>query len=79
VQVYPNPASKEINLLIANYNGKNVEASLFSQDGKLIHKERFNNDIQDKKLNMSKMPSAGVYVLKVKGDGLSANKKVVIL
>lgn len=79
VQVYPNPTSKEINLLIANYNGKNVEARLFSQDGKLIHKEQFNNDIQDKKLNMSKMPSAGVYVLKVKGDGLSANKKVVIL
>jgi len=79
VNVFPNPTAKEINVSIANYVGKNVQVSLLGQDGKLIHKEQFDNDLSSKKLNISTMPSPGVYILKVQGQKLSVNKKIVIL
>lgn len=79
VQVFPNPVSKEINFSIANHIGKKVEASLYSQDGKLLHKEQFSNDNKGNRLNISSIPTAGIYVLKLKGQGLAVSKKIVIL
>lgn len=77
VQVFPNPTAKEINVAINNYLGKNTQAKLYAQDGKLIHQEQLENYTQT--LNIKKMPSAGIYILKIVGDRLLVNKKVVIL
>lgn len=77
VQVFPNPVAKEINVSLSNYVGKSAEAKLYGQDGKLIHKETLDNST--KTLKMNKLPAAGVYVLKVVGQGLAISKKVVIL
>ena len=77
VQVFPNPVSKEINVSVNNYLGKNIQAALYGQDGKLIHKEQLGGGTQ--KLALNTMPAAGVYVLKLVGSGLQVNKKVVIL
>lgn len=79
VQVYPNPAVNAINVTLNNYAGKDAEVKLYGQDGKLVHTQGIKNDGQPQKLNMRSMPSAGVYVIKVVGDGLSASKKLVVL
>ncbi|WP_256010399.1 T9SS type A sorting domain-containing protein [Desertivirga xinjiangensis] len=79
VQVFPNPATSEINLSLRNYPGQGAEVSLFSQDGKLIHKERLKKDIELHKLSINQMPEKGVYILKVVGDDLNLSKKVIIL
>ena len=77
VQVFPNPVSSQINVSVNNYIGQSLQAALYSQDGKLVYKQQLTSETQ--KLNINKMPPAGVYVLKVAGKDLLVNKKVVIL
>lgn len=77
VKVFPNPVSSQINVSISNYIGQHLRAALYSQDGKLLHKQELTSETQ--KLNINKMPPAGVYVLKVAGSNLLISKKVVVL
>ncbi len=79
VQVFPNPTTKEINVFIPNHYGENISVSMHNNKGKLIHKEQFLNNDQIKKLNLTNIPHAGLYILKINGQGASTVKKIVIL
>lgn len=80
ISVSPNPSSSGINFKIASGSPSNVEATLTTMNGKIIHREVINtvqpNSIN--KLNLKQQPAPGVYILKLKAEGLSESVKVVI-
>lgn len=80
VSVYPNPAHSTINFSIVNKGASNVEAILTNVNGTIVHQEIFKsvpaNTIN--KLNMEHQPAPGVYILKLKAEGLSESVRVVI-
>jgi hypothetical protein len=79
--VYPNPApaSAGININLSNYVGK-ISATLTSMDGTVIHNEVIEAGVQTATymLNLVNKPSAGVYILHLKGQNIDKAIKVVI-
>jgi hypothetical protein len=80
ISVSPNPSHSEINFSIANRAASNVEATVISMNGNIIHREIINNVQPNSinKLNMKQQPAPGLYVLKLNGEGLSESVKVII-
>jgi len=79
VTVSPNPARGIINFKLENESAKSVLAILSDANGKIIYQQTF-KDVQANtfnKLNLQQ-PTAGIYILKLKGDGLSESIKVVV-
>jgi len=79
VLVYPNPVKGSINFSLKQYAGGDLYITLTSNNGKIIHRETV-KDAQagiTYTLNTAK-PSAGFYVLHVKGESLSESIKVVV-
>ena len=78
--VSPNPSRSGINFSILNRSASNVEATLTTTNGNTIHREIFNNVQPNSinKLNLKQQPAPGVYILKIKAEGLSESVKVVI-
>jgi hypothetical protein len=80
VSVYPNPAHAAINFNIVNKGASNVEAMLTNLNGTIIHQEIFKsvpaNTIN--KLTLQQQPVPGVYILKLKAEGLSESVRVII-
>lgn len=79
VSVSPNPARGIINFKLENESAKSVLAILSDANGKIIYQQTF-KDVQANtfnKLNLQQ-PTAGIYILKLKGDGLSESIKVVV-
>lgn len=78
VQVYPNPVSQKINIVIGAYNDLKLQVTLTDVTGKLIMdknvesvgKGRFQINIEDKNLQ-------GMYILNVKGSNLNKNLKLI--
>jgi hypothetical protein len=80
VSVYPNPARSDINFILQNYPGSEVKATLSNVSGKIIHEEviQVNQSSNSYKLNLNRKPASGLYILQLKGEGLSENIKVVV-
>jgi uncharacterized protein (UPF0333 family) len=80
VSVSPNPSRTGISFRIANSSASNVEAQLISMNGNVIYREIINNVQPNSanKLSMRQQPGPGMYILKLKGEGLSESVKVVI-
>jgi hypothetical protein len=78
--VSPNPSRSGINFSIVNRGASNVEATVTSMNGNIIHRELFNNVQPNSinKLNLKQQPAPGVYILKLKAEGLSESIKVII-
>ncbi|MCY7421049.1 MAG: T9SS type A sorting domain-containing protein, partial [Chitinophagaceae bacterium] len=79
ITVSPNPARGVINFKLENESAKSVLAILSDANGKIIYQQTF-NDVQANtfnKLNLQQ-PTAGIYILKLKGEGLSESIKVVV-
>jgi len=78
--VSPNPSRSGINFNIVNRGASNVEATVTTMNGNIIHREIFNNVQPNSliKLNLKQQPAPGVYILKLKAEGLSESVKVVI-
>lgn len=81
LQVYPDPISDQFNLSIAIPQAGRVTIDLLDAQGKVI--ERFmNKELLPGKLDRTYQLSqsrAGVHVLQVKGPGLNAAKRVIVL
>ena len=80
LSVYPNPAHSAINFSIANKGASNVEAILANVNGTVVHQEMFKNIPANtiNKLSLHHQPVPGVYILKLKTEGLSESTRVVI-
>jgi hypothetical protein len=80
LSVYPNPAKAVINFSLQNYSGNNVIATLSNSNGRVIHQETIKEMQANTKytLNIKQQPAPGMYVLQLKGNGLSKTIKVVV-
>ena len=63
--VYPNPAKDNIRII----GVENQDVEIFSADGKMLMKERYNG----KNLDVSSLPK-GFYLIKTNGQTLKFNK-----
>ncbi|MBX2928194.1 MAG: HYR domain-containing protein [Saprospiraceae bacterium] len=78
-EVYPNPASGELNVDLSNYTGKPVRiewCNLQGQPLRVIEIDEVQHDIE--KLNLSAFP-AGVYFLRLHTEGQADVTKRVVL
>jgi len=80
ISVSPNPSRSGINFSIANRKVSNVDATVIGMNGNIIYHEMINNVQPNSlnKLNMKQQPAPGLYILKLKGEGLSESAKIVI-
>ncbi|MEP6926403.1 MAG: T9SS type A sorting domain-containing protein [Ginsengibacter sp.] len=80
ISISPNPSHAGINFSLANENASNVEVTLTNLSGSVIHHEVIKNVQANaiNKLNLQQQPTPGVYILKLKADGLLESAKVVI-
>ena len=80
ISVSPNPSRSGINFSMANRGASNVDVTVVSMNGNIVHHEVFAN-VQPNtinKLNMKEQPAPGLYILKLKASTLSESAKVVI-
>jgi hypothetical protein len=79
VMVSPNPARSVINFKLLIEGAKNVMAILSDASGKIVHQQMF-KDIQPNSLNKLNFNQtrAGMYILKLKAEGLSESIKVMV-
>jgi hypothetical protein len=76
MSVYPNPSDGQLSVRIINFVGK-VNIQIIDFMGRVVYKvtdEVFNSQIE---LNLSHL-AAGIYILKVNGEGLSYTEKVIL-
>ncbi len=80
IVVSPNPSRSGVSFSIVNKGASKVEAILTNINGNIIHREIFNSVAANaiNKLNLKQQPAPGVYILKLKSEGLSESVKVVI-
>jgi hypothetical protein len=80
ISVSPNPSRSGINFSMVNRGASTVEATVTTMNGNIIHREIFNNVQPNSliKLNLKQQPAPGVYILKLKAEGLSESARVVI-
>lgn len=77
--VYPNPASHELNCIIANHNNSNLQFSITDVLGKIIVSETWPIDRLLYKTNINTYGlSDGCYFVTIKGDNLHETKKILI-
>lgn len=80
LNIYPNPIQDVINVELNIENASNICINLVSLDGKLIT-NLFKNDAKAglQKLSLSTNEvKAGIYILQVKANNTTTNKKVII-
>jgi hypothetical protein len=80
ISVYPNPAHSGVNFNIVNKGANNLEAILTNINGTIIDHEIFQSVPANKinRLNLQQQPAPGVYILKLKAEGISESVRVVI-
>jgi choice-of-anchor B domain-containing protein len=77
--VYPNPASGELNCIIANQISSNLQVSITDVLGKTIVSETWHIDrmLYKAQINTNSL-SDGCYFVTIKGDNLHETKKILI-
>lgn len=77
--VYPNPASTELNCIIANHNNANLQITITDVLGKTVVSETWHIDRLLYKANINTNGlSDGCYFVNLKGDGMHETKKILI-
>lgn len=80
VSISPNPVRDVVNFKLSGRAATNVMAIFSDANGKVIHQQKFTN-LQDgtlNQLNLRQKPMAGMYILKLQGEGMSESIKVVV-
>jgi hypothetical protein len=80
VSISPNPVSDVVNFKLAGTAATNVVAIFSDANGKIIHHQKFVN-VQAgtlNQLNLRQKPTAGMYILKLQGEGVSESIKIVV-
>jgi len=79
MNIFPNPASSELNIQFTVNESEHMIIELCSVTGVVVYKEEYNNfnGMYTKTINTSGL-SQGVYMLRIAGDNQSLCKKVII-
>jgi PKD repeat protein len=78
VQVYPNPASKELNVVLTCKNPDVVEVRLMNAVGKVVVSDMVQvNGKAVSNLNVSRLPE-GMYFLSISGKDIKSSQKITI-
>lgn len=79
VKAYPNPSTRNLGILLGNYEGKKVMVSMADISGRIIFTQviQTNNGQGFYKLNISRTLK-GHYILHVTGKGLQQSIKVIL-
>jgi hypothetical protein len=79
LELYPNPSSGEINVIISNNNDGNAEVQVVSVSGKILYSNVFNVTKENNtfKFNLSNY-SAGLYFLVVRINGSTMQTKLLL-
>ena len=75
--VYPNPASSEINIEFDNKTNDNLTIDIFDLQGRLVFSEKLDNYNKQLSVNISSLQS-GTYVLIVSNGNLQARQVFVV-
>ncbi|MEG3657832.1 zinc-dependent metalloprotease family protein [Arenibacter palladensis] len=73
--VFPNPFEEEVNIFLNN-GPETVNAQIFNYAGQLIRKKDYTLHSNEININFTGLPS-GIYILKLKGEGVNSNVKLV--
>ncbi|WP_199120337.1 T9SS type A sorting domain-containing protein [Pedobacter sp. ASV28] len=79
IKIFPNPIAREINIKLNNGKQEDLEVSLFTLSGQLIHQEQIKAKDDTYFLLLNKKPASGLYLLKVKGKSINHSAKVLVL
>ena len=81
LQVYPNPVTDlTINFSMQNQQAGKYNLRLINMWGQVIEEQQFNygGGTFVKKLEFKTKPTAGVYILQIKGKGVQTKRKINI-
>ena len=76
IKVYPNPSNGLLNIAILNYTGK-LSIELFDINGRKVYNQNINDFNTEKAINLESFQS-GIYMLRLQGNDLSFNRKVIL-
>lgn len=76
--IYPNPAHQLIYIQSPVHLNKNLRASIYSVQGKLISEETYFNRNQPYPLNLSGIEASGIYFLKLQSGNETITRKIII-
>ena len=75
VSIYPNPSNGQFNINVPQYSGL-INIMVVDMNGRIVYdvkQEKFSND---KSIDLSNLQS-GMYVIKISGESLNYNQKIV--
>jgi hypothetical protein len=80
VSVSPNPVISSVNFKLENVSATNLSVVLNDANGKVIHQETIKNVQANtiNRLSLKQKPTAGIYILKLKAEGVSESIKIVV-
>ncbi len=78
VSLFPNPSTGELNVDLPSYAGRAVRLEIYSLQGQLLHFVEIQEVQTTERLDLSAYPS-GMYLLKVKSEGLPDVSKRLVL
>jgi len=79
IEIYPNPVSNQLNILIDEVNYQNYTLKLFNSNGKLVRKVMMNKLKNDSMTIQRKGLISGLYILNIMTDNkVILNKKLIM-
>ena len=80
IEIYPNPVSDQLNLLLFGINSQNVEINIFDIQGKIVLEEelKMNGLDVNKEYDLSRFGN-GQYTLRILVDGQTESRNFTIL
>ncbi|MEA3445983.1 MAG: T9SS type A sorting domain-containing protein [Bacteroidota bacterium] len=78
-QIFPNPASDNINVLVNQISKSDVKIKIFDITGNCVYEEIYTNILGDKEIQVDMSSySKSVYLIQITCNGQCFNKKVVL-